>query len=65
MKNVVCKNLEEKYHARLAKFFRDKELDRNVGRASYACMRVCVYACMRVCVCVCDKELDRNVGRAS
>ena len=34
MKNVVCKNLEEKYHARLAKFFRDKELDRNVGRAS-------------------------------
>lgn len=36
MKNVVCKNLEEKYHARLAKFFRDKELDQNVPRASWA-----------------------------
>lgn len=36
MKNVVCKNSEEKYHARLAKFFRDKELDQNVPRASWA-----------------------------
>jgi hypothetical protein len=36
MKNVVCKNLEEKYHARLAKYFRDRELDKNVPRSSWA-----------------------------